>query len=121
MPEKPSGRFGRPLFQGMTYHDTPDQPLREMRYLDASAKPGEKHVYTVVSVNSVGLQSPPSAAAVKIYNTVKLKLMEGKQVVAGGVGSPDPNMYVAMANAGFDLMWIEMQHSAADLRRRRPG
>ena len=25
--------------------------------------------------------------------------------------SPDPNMYCAMANAGYDFMWIEMQHS----------
>ncbi len=63
VPEKPVGRFGRPLFQGMTYHDTPDQPLREMRYLDASAKAGEKHAYAVITVNSVGLKSAPSAAA----------------------------------------------------------
>ncbi|MGO9110343.1 MAG: hypothetical protein ACLP9L_14060 [Thermoguttaceae bacterium] len=27
VPEKPQSKFGRPLFQGMTYHDTPDQPL----------------------------------------------------------------------------------------------
>ena len=47
----------------------------------------------------------------RIYNTVKQKLMEGKQVIAGTVASPDPNMYRAMANAGFDCFWIEMQHS----------
>ena len=45
----------------MTYHDTPDQPLREMQYLDASAKAGEKHAYAVITVNSVGLKSAPSA------------------------------------------------------------
>jgi 2-keto-3-deoxy-L-rhamnonate aldolase RhmA/pimeloyl-ACP methyl ester carboxylesterase len=111
VPEKPVGKFGRPLFQGMTYHDTPDQPLSEMRYLDTSAKAGEKHTYTVITVNSVGLKSNPSIASVKIYNTVKLKLMAGKQVIAGGVSSADLNIYCAMANAGFDLMWIEMQHS----------
>jgi len=61
--EKPVGKFGRPLFQSMTYHDTPDQPVPEMRYLDASAKPGEKHDYAVITVNSVGLKSEPSAAA----------------------------------------------------------
>jgi len=48
---------------------------------------------------------------VKIYNTVKQKLMEGKQVVGSTVTSPDPNIYGAMANAGFDFTWIEMQHS----------
>jgi hypothetical protein len=47
----------------MTYHDTPDQPLRQMRYLDASAKPGEKHRYTIIAVNSVGLKSAPSDKA----------------------------------------------------------
>ena len=27
VPEKPVGKYGRPLFQSMTYHDTPSQPL----------------------------------------------------------------------------------------------
>src|SRR5215510_16269213 len=49
--------------------------------------------------------------APKIYNTAKQKLLDGKQVVGGKVFSPDPNMYCAMANAGFDFLWIEMQHS----------
>jgi 2-keto-3-deoxy-L-rhamnonate aldolase RhmA len=59
------------------------------------------------------LQAQPASSGVpvKIYNTVKLKLMAGKQVVAANVTSPDANLYCAMANAGFDLMWIEMQHS----------
>ena len=34
-----------------------------MRYVDSSAKPGEKHTYAVVTVNSVGLKSEPAAAA----------------------------------------------------------
>ena len=59
-PAKPVGKFGRPLFQSMTYHDTPDKPLPEMRYRDASAKPGEKHTYAVITVNGVGLKSEPS-------------------------------------------------------------
>src|SRR5262245_31299144 len=47
----------------------------------------------------------------KNNNTPKQKLLDGKQVVGGTVYSPDPNMYCAMANAGFDFLWIEMQHS----------
>ena len=35
--------YGRPLFQGLSYHDTPEGPPPEMCYLDGSAKPGEKH------------------------------------------------------------------------------
>src|SRR2546423_15640953 len=60
VPQKPIGKFGRPLFQSMTYHDTPDQPMPEMHYLDASAKAGEKHTYAVITVNGLGLRSEPS-------------------------------------------------------------
>ncbi len=55
-------------------------------------------------------QSKPSGSP-RIFNTVKLKLKDGKQVVGGTVSSPDPDIYCAMANSGFDYLWIEMQHS----------
>ena len=58
-----------------------------------------------VAVNGDG--QPP---APRIYNTVKQKLAEGKQVVGGTVLLPDPDLYCAIANAGFDFTWIEMQH-----------
>jgi 2-keto-3-deoxy-L-rhamnonate aldolase RhmA len=48
---------------------------------------------------------------VRIFNTVKTKLAEGHPVVGGTVSTPDPEVYCAMANAGFDFIWIEMQHS----------
>ena len=44
-------------------------------------------------------------------NTVLQKLEEGRQVVGGTVTSPDPAIYCTMANAGYDYLWIEMQHS----------
>ncbi len=47
----------------------------------------------------------------RIFNTVKTKLAEGKQVVGGSIQVPDPDTYCAMANSGFDFTWIEMQHS----------
>jgi len=50
-------------------------------------------------------------APTKMLNTVKQKLAEGKQVVGGTVSVPDPDTYCAMANSGFDFLWIEMQHS----------
>lgn len=46
-----------------------------------------------------------------MYNTVKEKLAQGKQVIGGTIDTPDPEIYRAMANAGFDFLWIEMQHS----------
>lgn len=48
---------------------------------------------------------------VRIFNTVKQKLTAGEQVVGGTVTTPDPEIYCAMANAGYDFLWIEMQHS----------
>jgi len=57
----PPAVYGRPLFQGLSYHDTPEGPPAEMRYLDVSAKPGEKHTYSILTVNSAGVPSEPSA------------------------------------------------------------
>ena len=51
------------------------------------------------------------AAQAQLYNTAKQKLLEGKQIFGGTVSSPDVGTYCAMANAGFDFLWIEMQHS----------
>ena len=48
---------------------------------------------------------------VKIYNTAKQKLVAGKPITGATVFSPDPNMYCAVANSGYDFTWIEMQHS----------
>jgi len=41
----------------------PDQPMPEMCYLDTTAKTGEKHSYSVITVNSVWLKSEPSTTA----------------------------------------------------------
>ena len=58
LPEKPpANAYGRRLFQEMSYHDTPEPPVAEMRYIDQSSKPGEKHTYAVVTINSAGLRS----------------------------------------------------------------
>ena len=61
----------------------------------------------------IDAQTPQGTAAAvpRIFNTVKQKLMEGKQIIGGTVSSPDPDIYCAMAGSGFDFLWIEMQHS----------
>jgi 2-keto-3-deoxy-L-rhamnonate aldolase RhmA len=56
-------------------------------------------------------QTPTQGQKPALYNTVKQKLAEGRQVVGGTVSIPDPEIYCAMANGGFDFTWIEMQHS----------
>jgi len=47
-----------------------------------------------------------------MYNTTKQKLLDGKPVVGGTIHSADTETFRAMAGAGFDFLWIEMQHSA---------
>jgi pimeloyl-ACP methyl ester carboxylesterase len=59
VPKAGKNRFGRPIFQGLQYSDTPTQPLVPMQFSDTSAKPGQKHRYQVIAVNTVGLKSPP--------------------------------------------------------------
>jgi hypothetical protein len=56
--------------------------------------------------------APPNT---KIWNPVKLKMMRGEKVTAGTVSaSSDPSTYCEMANAGYDFIWMEMQHSPRD-------
>ena len=61
LPENPVGRFGRPLFQTMSYHDTPEQPLPEMKFVDREAPQGKLPTYRVRTINSVGLKSAPAS------------------------------------------------------------
>jgi 2-keto-3-deoxy-L-rhamnonate aldolase RhmA len=64
-------------------------------------------ICSLAAVVSLGL----AQQAPRMYNTVKAKLKAGKAVIGGTVSSSDPEIYCAMANAGFDFTWIEMQHS----------
>ena len=46
-----------------------------------------------------------------IWNPVMIKMMKGEKVTGGTVFSTDtPATYCAMANAGYDFIWVEMQH-----------
>lgn len=63
LPKQPVGRFGRPLFQAMSYHDTPEKPLPEMKFLDPEGGAGAKREYAVRSVNAADLVSEASAPA----------------------------------------------------------
>ena len=77
-----------------------------------------KHATLLSLLCAIGVTTaatPPEAARppqqIRIFNTVKQKLAEGRQVVGGTVSTADPEVYCAMANSGFDFIWIEMQHS----------
>jgi 2-keto-3-deoxy-L-rhamnonate aldolase RhmA len=50
-----------------------------------------------------------------IWNPVMIKMIKGERVTGGTVFSTDtPETYCAMANAGYDFIWTEMQHNARD-------
>ena len=54
-------------------------------------------------------------AGSKVWNPVRLKLRQGGKVTGGTVFSAtDPSTYCAMANAGYDFIWTEMQHDQRD-------
>ena len=57
VPESPKNPFGRPVFQGLQYSDTPTQPLVQMTFTDGKAEPGKTHRYRVIAVNTAGLKS----------------------------------------------------------------
>jgi hypothetical protein len=57
VPKDPKNRFGRPLFQGLQYSDTPATPLVPMRFTDATIKSNAQHTYRVIAVNTTGLKS----------------------------------------------------------------
>ncbi len=57
--------------------------------------------------------NPPADA--KIWNPVMAKMKEGGKVTGGTLfSSTDPATYCAMANAGYDFIWTEMQHDTRD-------
>lgn len=57
--------------------------------------------------------TPPPGT--KIWNPVKLKMIAGQKTTGGTVFSAtDPATYCAMANAGYDFIWTEMQHDQRD-------
>jgi 4-hydroxy-2-oxoheptanedioate aldolase len=62
---------------------------------------------------AAGLTCPLHAqqTQTRLYNTAKQKLAQGRPIVGGTITSSDPDIYCAMAHAGFDFVWIEMQHS----------
>jgi len=57
--------------------------------------------------------NPPPGT--KVWNPVKMKMIQGGKVTGGTVFSAtDPATYCAMANAGYDFIWTEMQHDQRD-------
>jgi 2-keto-3-deoxy-L-rhamnonate aldolase RhmA len=57
--------------------------------------------------------APPPTSA--IWNPVRLKMQQGGKVTAGTLRTAtDAATYCAMAGAGYDFIWTEMQHDQRD-------
>jgi len=56
-------RFGRAIFQGLLYSDTPTLPLNQMEFVLPVSVDSKIAEYRVVTVNTVGLHSAKSAPA----------------------------------------------------------
>lgn len=62
LPDGPAAKDGRPAFQAVSFHDTPEPPLPETRFVDprpGTARPGD---YGVRAVNGAGLSSEAAPA-----------------------------------------------------------
>ena len=57
--------------------------------------------------------APPAAKPVKLYNTAKQKLLEGKQIFSFTQSRMDPAAYCESAKH-YDYAWLEMQHSTLE-------
>lgn len=60
---------------------------------------------------AAALSGPVSGAPESLYNTLKQKLLAGRQVFAATLTTGDAAEAQKTAKAGYDFLWIEMQHS----------
>jgi 4-hydroxy-2-oxoheptanedioate aldolase len=63
--------------------------------------------------------APPAEPAALKESALKKALAEGRPVVGATVTVPNVDTALALANAGFDFLWIEMEHSPITLESLR--
>jgi 4-hydroxy-2-oxoheptanedioate aldolase len=69
----------------------------------------------LLTVKAPAQPAPPGAPAPKLYNTVKQKLLEGRQVFSFTQSKLDIAGYCEAAKH-YDYAWIEMQHSTLEFK-----
>jgi 2-keto-3-deoxy-L-rhamnonate aldolase RhmA len=62
---------------------------------------------------------PPAESAVPGESALKKALLEGRPVVGATVTVPNVDTALTLANAGFDFLWIEMEHGPMTLESLR--
>ena len=70
---------------------------------------------TAVAAAALAATFAPAQQPAPLYNTVKAKLLAGKQVFSFTQSTPDPAEYCEKAKH-YDFTWFEMQHSTLEFR-----
>jgi 4-hydroxy-2-oxoheptanedioate aldolase len=68
---------------------------------------------TMLCLVGAQAQQAPAAKPVKLYNTAKQKLLDGKQIFSFTQSKMDPAAYCEAAKH-YDYTWFEMQHSTLE-------
>ena len=63
--------------------------------------------------------APPATSETVFQNPVKKALKEGKVVIGAGVYMGSADAAATLADAGFDFVWIEMEHGPITLESAR--
>jgi 4-hydroxy-2-oxoheptanedioate aldolase len=63
--------------------------------------------------------SPAAESAAPIGSSLKMALAEGRPVIGATVTVPNVDTALTLANAGFDFLWIEMEHGPMTLESLR--
>ena len=78
---------------------------------DAAAQ-GQEEPFRAAEFDYGSRFALPDGATAEIWNPAKAKLVAGGPMIGGTVRATDPRTYCAMAAAGYDFIWVEMQHEA---------
>jgi len=78
---------------------------------------------SVLALAAAGLaaqyQSSPAESAASAENSLRKALAEGRPVIGATVTVPNVDTALTLANAGFDFLWIEMEHGPMTLESLR--
>ena len=81
--------------------------------VDAAAQPGQDaEPFRAAEFEFGSRYELADGQAPQIWNPAKRKLVAGGPMIGGTVRAVDPRTYCAMAGAGYDFIWVEMQHEA---------
>ena len=79
---------------------------------DAAAQAAQDEPFRAADFDYGSRFALPDGQAPEIWNPAKRKLVAGGPMIGGTVRATDPRTYCAMAAAGYDFVWVEMQHES---------